>query len=297
MNVILLGHTGFIGRNIYKYLISVGVNNLIGISTAEINLTAENSHEALLKELSLDCIVIMCAGVKKQLGDNLNSFEKNITIVNNFIGAVLKVPPKKIIFFSSASVYGEDVAYHGKIAEETAVQPRTYYGIAKYTAERLLDKSCADTQTQLVILRPPLVYGKNDLSRGYGPTGFTYKAVNNEEIIIWGDGSEFREFVYVDDVGKTVNWMINNDYSGILNLASGKSYTYKEILDSLKKITGLNIRVISRQRTKEKVDHHYSNKLFHHVVEDFKFTNLKDGLTEMCQSLFNLRKKDSGKSN
>lgn len=296
MNVILLGHRGFIGRNIYKYLISARVNNLIGISTAEINLTAENSHEALLKELSLDCIVIMCAGVKKQLGDNLSSFEKNIAIVNNFIRAVSKVPPKKIVFFSSASVYGEDVVCNGEISEETAVQARTYYGIAKYTAERLLEKSCADTQTQLVILRPPLVYGKDDLSRGYGPTGFTYKAINNEEIIIWGDGSEFREFVYVDDVGKTVSRLINNDCSGILNLASGKSYTYKEILDLLKKITGLNIRVISRQRTKEKVDHHYSNKLFNHVLEDFKFTNLKDGLTEMYQSLLNLRKKDSGKS-
>lgn len=287
MNVILLGHTGFIGRNIYKYLISAGVNNLIGISTNEIDLTKENSHKILQKVLSPDCLVIMCAGVKKQLGDNLNSFEKNITIVNNFIRAVSKVHPKKMIYFSSASVYGEDVAYHGEISEETPVQPRTYYGIAKYTAERLLEKSCADTQTQLVILRPPLVYGKDDLSRGYGPTGFTYKAINNEEIIIWGDGSEFREFVYVDDVARIVSRLINNDYSGILNLASGKSYTYKEIIDLLNEMKETNIKVVSRQRTKEKVNHHYSNELIHNVLGDFKFTRLGDGLRKMYRSINN----------
>ncbi|MBC8461457.1 MAG: NAD-dependent epimerase/dehydratase family protein, partial [Deltaproteobacteria bacterium] len=226
MKVVIIGHTGFIGKNIFQFLESTKEYDLIGMSTDEIDLTAENSHEALLKELSLDCIVIMCAGVKKQLGDDLNSFEKNTTIVNNFIRAVSKVHPKKIIFLSSASVYGEDVAYHGKISEETPIQPRTYYGIAKYTAERLLEKNCADTQTQLVILRPPLTYGKDDLSRGYGPTGFTYKATNNEEIILWGDGSEFREFVYVNDVSRVVSRLINSDYSGVVNLVSGRSYTY-----------------------------------------------------------------------
>jgi len=68
MNVILLGHTGFIGRNIYKYLISAGVNNLIGISTNEIDLTKKNTHKQLQKVVLPGCHVIMCAGVKKTDG-------------------------------------------------------------------------------------------------------------------------------------------------------------------------------------------------------------------------------------
>jgi len=285
MNIVLLGHTGFIGRNIHKYLISACINNLIGISSNEIDLTEENSHMILKNALSPDCHVIMCVGVKKQLGDNLKSFEKNLTIIKNFIRAISKVPPKKIIFFSTASVYGEDVVYHKKISEETPVQPRTYYGIAKYTAERMLEKICEDIQTEYVILRPPLIYGLDDLSRGYGPAGFMYKSVNNEEIIIWGDGSEFREFVYVDDVGRVVNRLINNGYKGILNLVGGKSYTYKDILDSLSKITGKRIKVVSRQRTKAKVNHHYSDELLHHVLGKFQFTTLEDGLKNMYQSI------------
>ena len=78
-----------------------------------------------------------------------------------------------------------------KISEITPVQPRSYYGIAKYTSECLLRKQCADVNTQLILLRPPLIYGKGDLSRGYGPTGFTYKAISSDEIK-W-----FASFIFV----------------------------------------------------------------------------------------------------
>ena len=142
-----------------------------------------------------------------------------------------------------------------------------------------------DNGINLVILRPPLVYGKDDLSQGYGPTGFTYKALNNEEIILWGDGSEFREFIYVDDVGKMVSQIINSNYSGILNLVSGISYTYEEILTLLRQILGMNIRVVSRERSKEKVDHHYSSKLIRDLMKDFSFTSIDDGLKKMYKSI------------
>jgi len=285
MKVLVIGNTGFVGKNIYQYLESTKKYDLKGISTNKIDLSKVNSNEALLKELSSESIVIMCAGVKKQLGDNLDTFKTNITILNNFCKAISGITVKKIIYFSSASVYGEDVAYDDKISEETPVQPRTYYGIAKYTAERLLEKISNDRQSSVVILRPPLIYGKDDLSRGYGPAGFTYKALNNEEITLWGDGSELREFIFVDDVSRTISRLINNDYNGILNVVSGTSYTYKGVLDSLKEIIRSDLKVKSGERTKEKVDHHYSNELFYQVVGNFEFTSLKDGLKNMCRSI------------
>jgi len=285
MKVVIIGNTGFIGKNIFDYLDKTIEYNLQGISTNEIDLTKEKSYNSLSKSLSPNCIVIMCAGVKKQLGDNLDTFEKNSVIINNFCKAISLCPPQKIIFFSSASVYGEDVAYAEKITEKTPVQLKTYYGIAKYNAECLLDKVCSDTQTQLVILRPPLIYGKDDLSQGYGPTGFTYKTVNYEEIILWGDGSEFREFVFIADVAKAIHRLLNNNFNGILNLVSGKSYTFKNIYDLLIKISKSDIKMTSRQRSKEKVDHHYSNELFKNAITAFEFTRLNDGLKKMYNSL------------
>ena len=287
MDIFILGHTGFLGSSLYQHLRLNNNYNVIGMSSETINLSDESSINILQKILLPGSIIIMCIGVKKQLGDNIDIFEKNMFIINNFVRAVSKVHPKKIIFFSSASVYGEDVAYHENITEETPVRLRSYYGIAKYMAESLLEKCCADKQIELVILRPPLVYGKDDHSLGYGPTGFSYKAVNNEKIILWGDGSELREFVYIDDLVLIVNMLIHNEFVGILNIISGKSYSYGEVLSTLNKIMGMNVSVELRERTKEKVDHHFSNGLIKEVFDNFVFTDLESGLQKLCRSIRN----------
>jgi len=91
----------------------------------------------------------------------------------------------------------------------------------------------------------------------------------------------------VDDIGSTVNRLINHDTSGILNLVSGNSYTYKDIIDSLTNIIGSSIKVTSHQRTKRKVNHHYSNDLIRKTTKDLKFTQLKDGLVKMYESINN----------
>ncbi len=287
MKLVIVGHTGFIGKNIYQNLINNSKYEIVGISTNQVNLLENNSSHILSEIIPSNSVVIMCVGIKKQLGDNLEIFRDNLSIIKNFSEAMIKSKPAKILFISSTSVYGEDVVYDHSISEETPVQPRTYYGIAKYTAERILKKVCRDNQLHLMILRPPLVYGTVDLSRGYGPTGFIYKAVNNEEIILWGDGSELREFIYIDDVGKIICRLINNNFSGTLNLVSGKSYTYEDVLNKLKKITNSHINIESRKRSKDKVDHHYSSKLIQTILGGFRFTILEEGLNKTYRAIIN----------
>ena len=80
MRIVIIGHTGFIGNNIYRNLINNKENEILGISTNEIDLTKEKSYNSLSKNFLPNCIVIMCACVKKQLGYNLDTFEKNSVI-------------------------------------------------------------------------------------------------------------------------------------------------------------------------------------------------------------------------
>ena len=96
MKVLIIGNTGFIGRNIFQKLKVLDKTNLVGVSTKEIDLKKDESVIALSKYFSSDCIVVMCAGVKKQLGDTLITFDDNLTIIKNFCKAILLVPPKKI---------------------------------------------------------------------------------------------------------------------------------------------------------------------------------------------------------
>jgi nucleoside-diphosphate-sugar epimerase len=285
MNFVVLGSTGFIGKNIYTFLKKNINNNVVGVSTKTVNLSEAGSHKILEKVIPLNSVLIMCIGVKKQLGDDIDIFEENVVIIDNFIRVIISSAPKKIIFFSSTSVYGEDFFHAEKINERTSLENRSYYGLAKHMSELLLDKACSEIKTKLVILRPPLIYGDGDTSFGYGPTGFLYKALNKEEIIIWGDGNELREFIYIDDIVYIINHLIYSDFEGILNIVSGISYTYSDIINIIRNDININVEATFRDRSKDKVDHIFSNSLTEEILNKFQFTSLGHGIKLMQDSM------------
>jgi len=285
MNFIVIGSTGFIGSKVYASLKLDPKNSVLGISSNQIDLYKTDNYKKLNNLVTAESVIIMCAGVKKQLGDNIDIFEKNFIIVNNFIRSVLSVSPKRIIFISSASVYGEDVMQSNKIDENTSVVNRSYYGMGKYMSELLLAKVCEEVKTELVILRPPLIYGDGDLSFGYGPTGFLRKALDGDEIIMWGGGTELREFIYINDVVDIIKFLINSEFNGIVNLVSGISYNYLDITRIIRDTLNLDLKVSCRIRSKEKVDHVFSNERINNVTNNFCFTSLESGIRLMHESM------------
>ena len=132
-----------------------------------------------------------------------------------------------------------------------------------------------------MLLRPPLIYGHNDLSLGYGPTLFTYKIIKKELISLWGDGKEKREFIYVDDLAYLCKEIIQYKCAGVLNTVSGKSFTYIDIIIELETILDRKIIVDYKKRTKEKVDHVFSNQNHQEMFPKFKYTSLHDGLKKL----------------
>lgn len=290
MTKIILGHTGFIGKSISK-IFSNFEKDLIKISRDQINFLSENSPEHLKNILSRNADVIMCIGIKKQYGDNFDNWKKNEIILQNFIKSLILKPPRHLIYISSASVYGEDIQFKNLISENTPINLRSYYAISKFNSENVVKKVCEDLNIPLLCLRPPLIYGGNDTSLGYGPTQFADKAIKGEDIEVWGDGSEKREFIWVDDLAYLCKEILNKKAVGTFNNVSGKSYSYMEIIHELNKILGTNIKIIQKKRSKEKVDHNFSNSLHKYTFPNFKYTNLKTGLNYLCTELKNKQKK------
>lgn len=280
--IVILGHTGFIGSHLESFLSKKhpGVE-VIGKSLPALDLSKDAT---ILKDyFDETTAVIMCAAVKKQLGDSLENCEKNMAMVMNVCRILHGYPVQRFLYFSSAAVYGEN-NHNLSINEETPIQPTSYYGIAKCASEKLLQKVMPNG---LVVIRPPVIYGPGD-QPGYGPSGFLHAAQNQETITLWGDGSEKREFIFVEDIVSLVEKLVFSEYQGILNLASGRSYTYLEILELVKAHTGQTLKMSSKERTQPKVDHGFQNHKLLKLFPTFRFTPLADGMQKMATD------KDSG---
>jgi UDP-glucose 4-epimerase len=277
--IVLLGHTGYIGSRLAAAFAAAAPGlPVVGRSAPSLDLTRSESSRALEDLLDPDCALVICAAIKKQLGDTPEIFEQNLAMVLNVCRAASVRPVRRVVFFSSASVYGEDVQ-HGVIDESTAVQPTSFYGIGKFAAERLLLRMAGQhPQASLLILRPALVYGPREPAYYYGPSGFLAKTLAGAPITLWGGGEELREFLFVDDVVALTVRLTFSLVAGVLNIVSGTSYTYTQALAAAARLTGRDPAVTSRPRTKDKVDHRYDASRLLRACPGFTFTPMEDGL-------------------
>ncbi len=284
MHISLFGHTGFFGREIYRYLkTKKKITSLSTFSSKEFDLSKKIDIKSLSKKYKKNCTIIFCSGIKKQYGDNLNIFDLNQRIITNFAKS-LNTNVKRIIYFSSASVYGEDKFHKNRINENTELYLKSYYGLSKFISERILEKTTKELGIKLIIFRIPLVYGVGDSTKGYGPSDFINNFIENKPISLWGKGDELREFIYILDIVRLTYKFLNNKTEGIFNIVSGKSYTFFAIIRILNKIFLKKYKINYKKRTKQKVDHKFDNKKISKFSNRYKFHTLEEGIFKFLKS-------------
>lgn len=281
--IVILGSSGFIGSHLKKHLAASKQNwEVHGLSLPGIDLTRKERLLDLARLFDANTAVILCAAVKRQFGDNLESYRQNMAIVENVASLLAEHPVNRLLFMSSAAVYGEET-HNLSITETTPVNPTSFYGIAKFTGERLLLKMLSHTKTGLVFLRPPLIYGPNDPGNTYGPAGFCSCALKGDPITLWGDGTELREFVYIDDLCEIIEHLIDHPFTGTLNVASGYQASFLEIVEILGKSTNPP-KILSRPRSKQKADNAFMPTLIKSLLpETFSFTPLATGVAKLMK--------------
>ena len=255
--------------------------DVIGRSLPDVDLTNLEDANRLIPYLTPDSTLVLAAAAKRQFGDTLEAFLQNMGIVENVCRLLEIYPVKRVIYMSSAAVYGEETE-NTNISEDTMVNPTSYYGINKYTSERLLKKVCTENQkTSLICLRPPLVYGPGDQGKTYGPSGFSAAVLEGNPITLWGDGTELREFIYIDDLCRLIEFVADNEFEGELNVVSGTPYCFADVVTILKKeLPDLDIN--TRPRSRHKANNAFDPcKIKSLLPTDFRFTSLVDGLKQI----------------
>ena len=249
--IAVTGGAGFIGSNLVERLLSKGhevtvVDDLSTGLKSNLDLNKITFHElsltnrdGLAKALSgVDAIVHLGArgSVPRSLKNPTATHDVNATGTLNVLEAA-RVSGAQVIFSSSSSVYGRN----GQLPKDESMwlSPRTPYAASKLAAEGYVQAYGAAYEVPVTLLRFFNVFGpKQRPDHEYAAVlpKWIWKAMNNEAIDVYGDGSQTRDFTYVRTVLDVIEDALNRGVrtEGAVNLAYGNRISLLTTIDLLK---------------------------------------------------------------
>lgn len=270
--VVIVGAGGFIGKAAMNLLGSRGIN-VVGITHQDIDLLSGNASEQLISILRKNDTLIMIAAqaptkTNAMLIDNLRMMATVCTSLSS-------VPVEHVIYISSDAVYADAST---PLSEASCAHPTSLHGIMHLARETML----ANTYNGLLcILRPTLIYGATDPHNGYGPNRFRRLVNHGEEIILFGEGEERRDHVYIDDVAEIVTRCVTHKSEGTLNIATGTVSSFREIAERVAAMASKATTIRTLPRTGPLP--HRGYRAFDpsstaQAFPDFRYTSLEVGL-------------------
>lgn len=195
-------------------------------------------------------------GVRASIENPLKPHEVNATGMLNILQACLNSNVKKLINTSSSSVYGKTL--YLPLDEAHPTSPISPYGVSKLMAEHYCRVFSEIYGLNIISLRLFTVYGprmRPDLAISI----FTTKALKNEPIEIFGDGSKTRDFTYLDDVVEANLLAMRKDGSEVYNIGSGSRISINELAEKIIKLLGSKSRIIHAHPQSGDAEHTWAN--------------------------------------
>jgi UDP-glucose 4-epimerase len=298
LNVAVIGSNGFIARHLVRKLKSMPGINLFLFGRSEKNFFNDlpykpiNFHdpEKLKSDFSeIDIVYHMVSETIPSTSweDPMIEIEKNLIPFTKFLNILTRTRVKKIAFISSAgTVYGTTT---GKVSEDSDKSPFSPYGIIKLTMENLLRYYHSKCGLNYDIYRVSNVYGEGqDTSKGLGIINtFLEKIIDENKVVIFGDGESTRNYIYAEDVANLVTHsVIKPGTSGIYNIASDSTLSINELIGILRKTVREEFKLQhekGRQSDNKFID--LDNSRILSEFPGFRFTDINEGINKTYLSL------------
>lgn len=250
--IYVAGHRGMVGSAICRILDVQGYTNIIKRSSKELDLRDALAVKEFFETEKPVVVIDAAARVGGILANNDYPYQflmENMQIQNNLIQQSLDVNVEKFIFLGSSCIYPKFAPQPLKEAyllTDSLEPTNEWYAIAKITGVKACEAIRKQFGKDFVSLMPTNLYGTHDnfdLQTSHVLPAMIRKfheaKLNGEPVKLWGSGTPMREFLFVDDMAKSVLFALENKLpEHLYNVGTGTDVTIKELAETIQKIVG-----------------------------------------------------------
>ncbi len=251
--IYVAGHRGLVGSAIIRKLTADGFTNIVTRSHHELDLRNQAAVNAFFAAEKPDYVFLSAAKVGGIVANRDYPAEfiyDNLMIEANVIHAAYKNGVEKLLFLGSSCIYPrdcpqpikEDYLLTGPLEPTNAP-----YALAKISGLSICESYNRQYGTNFIACMPTNLYGPNDnfdLKNSHVLPAllrkmYEAKRDGKKEVVIWGTGTPYREFLHVDDLADAVVFLMNN-YNGsqIVNIGTGVDCTIGDVAKAIKDVVG-----------------------------------------------------------
>jgi UDP-glucose 4-epimerase len=255
-HILIIGGAGFIGSNAARYFLDKG-HEVSVVDTLQLGVRENldprvrffeiaDRDMASHADIGTPDYIIHLAGSSSSpmFKDDLKD-----AYANNILGhaSVLEFAHangvKKVLFASSSSIYGN---IGGALKEDMHVVPPNHYSVTKFTQEGISRAFSLETGMPIVAFRFMSVYGPQEEHKGRFAnlvSQFVWGMQEGRSPVIYGDGTQTRDFTYVDDIVSAFEKALNSDKGGfeIYNVGTSESHAVRDVIALINSALGTQI--------------------------------------------------------
>jgi len=304
-NILFLGGAGFIGSNLIRTLIGrkddikvyvlepsfANISRLDGMEVQVFRGTLQDIDfvQSIIEANHIDTIVHLVATIipGSTFEDYKREYQQVIFPTIELMQYCAQKDIKFVYFSSGGTVYGNRTDMT-PFKETDPMAPISYYGWSKQMMENSILYVHRTAGLKYLIVRPsnPYGHGQNIHAKQGLIAVALGKILAGEPIVVWGDGSNVRDYIYIDDLCKVLCQLLEKDVCNTtLNIGSGVGASINDIIQVLRDVVSEEVQVEYQPARKVDVSHMILDTTHLKQYVNVEFTSLVDGVTRFYRDV------------
>lgn len=276
--VVVLGAGGFLGGRLLAACKAAGIE-APGLGSRDVDLADASAGARLAEKLRPRDVLVFLAALTPDKGRDSGTLMRNLAMGRAVCEATRAVELAQLVYASSDAVYSFATT---SISEETPAIPLDLYGAMHRTRELML---ATEAKAPLAILRLTAVYGAGDTHNSYGPNRFLQQALADGRIPLFGNGEETRDHLHVDDAADLILQVVSHGSTGLINLATGQSETFRAVADMIAAGAGRAVEIAPSPRQNPATHRSFDTAALSRAFPGARFRPLADGLAAVLADM------------